>query len=70
LTADGLWGAVVFLNGTTSTTETGIFGGLDYAVGTGLRIKFNKHTATNLTLDYGWGLVSSHGFFLGMSEAF
>jgi hypothetical protein len=70
LTADGLWGAVVFLNGTTSTTATGIYGELDYALGTGLRIKFNKHTSTNLTLDYGWGRVSSHGFFLGMSEAF
>ena len=70
LTADGLWGMVVFVNGTSTTTESGIFGRLDYAAGTGLRVKFNKHTSSNLTLDYGWGRADSHGFFLGMSEAF
>ena len=61
---------VVFVNGTSTTTDSGIFARLDYAVGTGLRVKFNKHTSSNLTLDYGWGLDDSHGFFLGMSEAF
>jgi len=70
LTADGLWGMVVFVNGTTTTTDSGIFAGMDYAVGTGLRIKLNKHTSSNITLDYGWGQADSHGFFLGMSEAF
>jgi hypothetical protein len=70
LTADGLWGMVVFMNGTSTSTESGVFGRLDYAVGTGLRVKLNKNTSSNITLDYGWGRAESHGFFLGMSEAF
>jgi len=71
LTADGLWGAVVFLNGTVTTnSETGIFSRADVAAGAGLRIKFNKHTNTNVTIDYGWGRDASHGLFLGMTEVF
>jgi hypothetical protein len=70
ITRDGLWGAVLFANGTSTTTENKTFGPMDYAIGTGLRLKFNKHNDTNLTLDYGWGRQSSHGFFLGMSEVF
>ncbi len=71
LTRDGLWGMVAFLNGTgTANPESGIFERPDYAAGTGLRLKFNKRSNTNLAIDYGWGKSSSHGFFLGMSEVF
>ena len=71
LTADGLWGAVAFLNGTmTANPETGIFGRADPGFGVGLRMKFNKHTNTNLTIDYGWGRDVSHALFLGMTEVF
>jgi len=71
LTRDGLWGAVAFLNATTTTdTETGIFGGTDWAGGIGLRVKFNKRSNTNLTIDHGWGKQGSKGLFLGMSEVF
>ncbi len=71
LTADGLFGWVVFANMTsTAQPETGTFAHPDPGVGTGLRLKFNKHTNTNLTLDYGWGHDDSHGFFLGMTEVF
>jgi hypothetical protein len=71
LTRDGLWGAVVFVNGTaTSNPETNTFSRADMGMGAGLRLKFNKHTNTNLTLDYGWGRDGSKGFFLGMTEVF
>jgi hypothetical protein len=71
LTRDGLWGAVVFVNGTSTTyPDTGVFSRLDPGVGVGLRIKFNKHTSTNLSLDYGWGRGDSQGLFLGMTEVF
>jgi hypothetical protein len=71
LTRDGLWGAVVFVNGTSTTkSDAGTFGRLDPGVGAGLRVKFNKNTDTNLTLDYGWGRADSRGFFLGMTEVF
>jgi hypothetical protein len=71
LTADGLWGVVGFLNGTATTNpETNTFSRADIAAGLGLRLKFNKHTNTNLTLDYGWGRDDSRGLFLGMTEIF
>jgi hypothetical protein len=38
--------------------------------GAGLRILFNKHTRTNLCLDYAWGKYGQKGFFLGLNEAF
>ena len=71
ITRDGLWGAVVFVNATTTTSpESGTFGRLDPGAGTGLRVKFNKHTSTNLTLDYAWGRADSRGLFMGMTEVF
>ena len=71
LTRDGLWGAVAFLNGTgTADADSGILGKPDWAGGVGLRIKFNKHSNTNLAIDHGWGKQGSKGFFMGMSEVF
>jgi hypothetical protein len=71
LTRDGLWGLAVFLNATATTEpESGLFGTMDAGGGMGLRMKFNKNTDTNLTIDHGWGRFGSKGFFLGMSEAF
>ena len=49
LTRDGLWGAVVFLNGVATTRPaTGTFGRMDPGVGAGLRVKFNKNSDSNL----------------------
>jgi hypothetical protein len=71
LSADGLWGMVAFLNMTLTTEpDTGIYGQADPGAGLGLRIKFNKRSNTNLTLDYGVGRDDQHGFFLGMTEVF
>lgn len=71
ITRSGLLGAVVFVNATTTTSsESGTFGPIDPAAGTGLRIKFNKNTSTNLTLDYAWGRADSRGLFMGMTEVF
>jgi hypothetical protein len=71
LSRDGLWGAVVFGNLTTTTNPGAqTFGRADAAGGVGLRIKFNKRANTNLTIDHGWGRDGSKGFFLGMSEVF
>lgn len=71
LTRDGLWGIVVFTNIiSTAQPETGTFAEPDPGVGAGLRVKFNKHTDTNLTLDHGWGRDGSRGWFLGLTEVF
>ena len=68
---DGLLGAVAFMS-LTSVTEpvSGVFGRRDLAGGVGLRIKFNKRSDTNLTIDAGWGEHGSFGMFLGTTEAF
>jgi outer membrane protein assembly factor BamA len=71
LREDGLLGMVGFFNATTTTDpESNIFSRSDFAAGVGLRVKFNKRSNTNVTVDYGWGRTESRGLFLGMSEAF
>jgi hypothetical protein len=66
ITADGLLGVVGFVNLTVTTNpETNTFSRGDLGGGVGLRLKFNKHTNTNLTVDFGWGRDDSHGLFLG-----
>ncbi len=40
------------------------------AGGLGLRIKMNKKSATNLAIDYGFGINGSHGFFINLGESF
>jgi len=63
LTLNGLWGVVVFANGvSTANPDSGTFSRLDPGIGIGLRIKFNKHTDTNLSIDYGWGPRRFRGF--------
>ena len=71
LTRDGLLGAVGFFNLTATTEpESGIFGKTDKGGGVGLRIKFNKRSNTNLTIDRAWGEEGSGGWFMAMTEAF
>jgi len=38
--------------------------------GAGLRIKLNKFSNTNVTIDYGFGLNGSRGFFFNLGEVF
>jgi hypothetical protein len=71
LTRDGLLGAVAFVNAVTTTEpETGIFARSNIGGGAGLRVKLNKESNTNVSIDYGWGEAGSKGLFLGMSEVF
>ena len=70
ITQDGLWGAVAFINATTTETDNGILGPPDGAAGLGLRIKFNKRSNTNLSIDQGWGKHGSKVLFFGMTETF
>ncbi len=73
LTSNGLLGVVAFLNATTvDDTETGqkLFDGYAPAAGFGFRVLLNKRSRTNLVMDYGWGKLGSHGFYLSIQEAF
>lgn len=71
LTRNGLLGAVAFLNLTSASDPTsGAFLRTDPGGGFGLRIKLNKRSNTNITVDFGWGAEGSFGVFLGSGEAF
>lgn len=70
ITRDGLLGFVVFSNA-NAVTERGTdrFSYIHPAVGTGLRIKFNKHSGTNITMDVAFSKGYT-GFYMGLGEAF
>jgi hypothetical protein len=71
LTDDGLLGAVGFLNLMATTIPgSGQFGKLDPGYGVGLRLKFDKRTATNLAVDYARDRFGDGHLFFGMQEAF
>jgi hypothetical protein len=69
LTNNGLFGGVVFMNFQSLTNETNKFSGINPALGFGGRIKFNKESSTNLTLDLGFG-KDSFNVYIGLGEFF
>ena len=71
ISQNGLIGGVVFSN--ISAYITNLTKGVDAyapAAGLGLRIKLNKHSGTNLCIDYGIGESGSRGFFVNVGEVF
>jgi len=71
ITHNGLLGGVVFANGESFTEyPSNRFERIAPAAGTGLRIKLNKYSNTNLCIDYGVGVGGSHGFFVNLGELF
>jgi hypothetical protein len=73
LTANGLLGLVVFLNGTTvSALDAGekLFDSVAPGGGVGLRVLLNKRSRTNLCLDFGAGRQGSKAVYLAVQEAF
>jgi hypothetical protein len=71
ITRNGLLGAVLFANGESfSEYPTSRFESVAPAAGTGIRIKINKHSDSNICIDYGVGVGGSHGFFVNLGEVF
>jgi hypothetical protein len=71
ITSNGLLGAVVFANAqSVSEYPSDEFKKIAPALGTGLRIKMNKHSNTNICIDYAVGINNSNGFFLNLGEIF
>lgn len=71
ITRNGLLGAVVFANGESfSELQNNTFERIAPAVGTGIRIKINKHSNSNICIDYGVGTGGSRGFFVNLGEVF
>jgi len=70
ITANGLFGFVVFANfNSASELNTRRFAYVNPAAGGGLRVKFNKRSATNIAVDYGFS-KGYNGLTLGLGEAF
>jgi hypothetical protein len=71
LSRDGLLGAVAFFNLTSASDSlTGSLQTPDPGGGVGIRIKLNKHSRTNIGIDFGFGVEGSNGVFFGTGEAF
>lgn len=70
ITANGLLGFVVFANANTvSGPKSKLMLDWHAAIGTGLRIKFNKGAGTNIAIDFGKSKDFS-GFQIGLDEVF
>ncbi|EHQ24403.1 hypothetical protein Mucpa_0203 [Mucilaginibacter paludis DSM 18603] len=71
ITKNGLLGAVVFAN--AQNYQRSVSNGLNKiipAAGTGIRVKINKRSNTNLCIDYAIGTDNSHGVFVNLGEVF
>ncbi len=56
--------------GSASERASNSFKDIFPSIGTGLRIKFNKFSNTNLCIDYGTGIKGSDGFGGNLGEVF
>ncbi|MGN6648293.1 MAG: hypothetical protein ACTHJT_17340, partial [Cytophaga sp.] len=71
ITRNGLLGGVFFVNAATySEPGDGQYKYVYPAIGTGLRVKLNKDSNTNLLIDFAFGLKHSNGFYLDVGEIF
>lgn len=71
LTHSGLLGGVLFTNAQSFPEyPNGGFKKIIPAAGTGIRLKLNKHSNTNICVDYGVGIDGSRGFFVNLGEGF
>ncbi len=72
ITNNGLLGAVIFVNSQSYSRSLGSqqLSVIAPGFGGGLRIKLNKHSNTNLAIDYGFGKQGSKGLFLNLGEVF
>ncbi len=71
ITANGVLGGTVFLNAESfSSTQGSSLESIQPGYGPGLRIKLNKVSNTNISINYGFGNEGSRGLFISVGEAF
>ncbi|HEX4849763.1 MAG TPA: hypothetical protein VFV08_03105, partial [Puia sp.] len=71
ITRNGLFGGVAFVNAQSfSNYPQNNFDMIWPGFGAGIRIKVNKHSNTNIAIDYGFGIDGSRGFFVNLGEVF
>ena len=68
---NGLIGGVLFANAQSfSNYPQNNIDMIWPALGLGVRFKVNKHSNTNIAVDYGFGMDGSRGFFVNLGEVF
>jgi hypothetical protein len=72
ISRNGLIGGVVFANLETFKRALAATQFHDFIPGwgAGIRVKLNKHSNTNIAVDYGWGLQGSNGIAVNVGEVF
>lgn len=72
ITRNKLISGVAFFNVETASNQSGVklFNYWEPGAGAGLRILFDKHTRSNLCIDYGVGNYGARGVFVGLNEVF
>ncbi|MCR8559782.1 outer membrane protein assembly factor [Mucilaginibacter sp. BJC16-A38] len=71
ITRNGLLGGVLFINGESFSAAPGTgLQRIQPGYGPGVRLKLNKTSNTNITIDYGFGSQGSNGLFIDVGEAF
>lgn len=72
ITRNKLISGVAFVNGESASNQRGtkLFQYWEPGGGAGIRILFNKHTRSNLCIDYGIGNFASNAIFVGLNEVF
>ena len=71
ISRNGLLGGVAFANAQSfSGWPNNNFERAKAGYGGGLRFKVNKHSKTNIAIDYGFGSGGSRGFFVNLCEMF
>ena len=71
VTRDKRWGGVVFVNAQSFSKDIkSELKVITPGYGAGIRFKINKHTNTNVCIDYGFGNDGSKGIFVNLGEVF
>jgi hypothetical protein len=71
ITENGVLGGTVFFNAESFSAQQGTrLQTIEPGYGPGLRIKLNKVSNTNISVNYGFGSEGSNGLFISVGEAF
>ncbi len=69
ISSSGFFGGTVFSNAQTYSDKAGNFINTHLAAGLGLRLKFNRHSNTNLTFDFAYG-AEGWNWYINLGEYF
>lgn len=69
ISSSGFFGGTLFANTQTYSNKAGAFSNVNFASGFGLRLKFNRRSNTNLTLDFAYG-AEGWNWYINLGEYF